>query len=212
MIALWILLAVLILLLATPLGLAASFSKDILSLSLVLGPAKIRLLPKKEKPSPAKSKESKGRDKEKKAAKETKPGKEKQKLSKDEILEILRMALKAVGRFFRKLKLDELVVHITIASADPYDTVMLYGYCNAALGALLPLLHNAFRVGREDIGAAMDFQLEKTELEAKLQATLRLGEILWIVLCAGAVFLGFYLRRKKRSKREKNNIVTEKGI
>lgn len=215
MIVLWIILVLLILLLLTPVGIAAAFAERVLSLAVKIGPARVTILPQKPK-----TEEQKAKAEEKKARKKEKPKREKKasdaqkpkaKLTKDDILSIVKLALKALGRFQRSLRIDELLLHLTVATGDPYDTVLQYGYINAALGGVLPLLHNAFKVRKESVGVAMDFQQESMTVEAKLIMTLRLGQILYIALCAGGAFLLWLYRRKRRLKHENKIMQAEKG-
>lgn len=212
MLVLWILLGLLALLLLMPVGVAAAFVGGVFSLAVKIGPARIKILPKRLKAeSEAVEEAPKKEKKPRKEKKQKDPNKPRQKLTKDDILGIVRLVLKALGRFRRSLSLDELLLHLTVATGDPYDTVMQYGYVNAALGVILPLLHNAFKVRREEISTAMDFQMEKMAVEAKLTATLRIGQILYIALCAGSALLLWLYRRKRPEKKQNKIIVSQKG-
>ena len=213
MIVLGIVLALLFLLLLTPVGVAAAFLDGVLSLAVKLGPFRLTLLPRKKKGDGGEKREKKKPKKSKKPEKsqEEKKKTSKQKLSREDITGIVKLALKALGRFRRHLSLDELMLHVTVATGDPYDTVLRYGAVNAALGAFLPLLHRAFKIRREDIGTAMDFEQEKLAVQAKLTATLRVWEILHIAFCAAGSFLLWMHRRKKRRKQEQAVNEAEKG-
>lgn len=214
MIVLWILLGLLILLLITPVGVEAVFIDGVFSLAVKIGPVRIKLLPQKAKNKASSAEEAKAAKeiRTKEAKKQKEPNKPKQKLTKEDILGIVKLALKAIGRFRRSLRLVELMLHLMVTTGDPYDTVMLYGYINAVLGVMLPLLHNAFKVCREDISTDMDFQLEKMAVEAKLTATLRIGQILYIALCAGGALLVWWYRRKRWARIQNRFIVSKKGI
>lgn len=228
MIALIIILVLLILLLSLKVGVAVSYLGGVLSLSVKAGPVKIAILPKKEKPEGEK-KEKKKKKKPEQAEGEPygeKPKKEKKKgpkLTLNDILEIAALALKAVGRFFKSLRMDHLLLHLTTAGPDPYSAVMNYGYFNAALGALLPPLRRIFKIGREDISSQVDFEADKLKIDAGTAITIRIGQILFIALCAGCAFLKWLLRRRRRikaeqraaaaeaKKQENNNTQPEKG-
>ncbi len=218
MIALIIILVLLILLLSLKVGVDVSFLGGVLSLSVKAGPVKIAILPKKEKPEGEKKEKKKKPEQPEGEAAEEKPKKEKKKgpkLMLEDILEIAKLALKALGRFFKSLRMDYLLLHLTTAGPDPYSAVMNYGYFNAALGALLPLLRRVFKIGREDISSQVDFESDKLKIDAGTAITIRIGQILFIALCAAFAFLKWLLRRRRRAKADekvaKNNTQPEKG-
>ena len=195
-----IVLAVIVLLLLTKVGVHVRYG-DELALSAKVGLLRIRILPAKEK-KPKEKKPEKKKKKEKKKKPKAAEGheKKKQKLTLEDILDIVKLGLKALGRFGRALRLDRLHLHICVAKGDPYDTVAQYGYLNAALGAGLPLLHRAFRIKDEDITTAFRFDAAETALRCEVIATFRIGAILRIVLWAGGGFLVWLIRRKRRAK------------
>lgn len=210
MIALAVILAVVVLLLILPVGGDVSFIDYAFSLSVKAGPFKIGLLPKKEKSEGEGSGKKPKKEKKKKddaqpekgeaeAEKEKKP---KQKLTFEDILGIIKLALDALGRFRRSLSIDVLMLHLTTAGPDPYSAVMNYGYFNAAIGAILPGLHRAFKVKKEDIASQVDFDADKLKVDARLVLTIRIGEILLIVFCAAFAFVKWFLHRRRRIKRE----------
>lgn len=190
-------------------GVDASYIGGELRVRLRVGLLRLQLLP-----PPAKKAAGSGQGKEKKEGK-SRPKREKKKsgmkLRAGDILDIAGIALKALGRFRRCLYLRELMLHLTVASDDPYDTAVRYGYINTALGTLLPLFRRAFRVGHEDIGVAMSFESEKMSADARLEATLRIGQILRIAICAGWAFLIWRGKIKKRTRARETELGSEKG-
>ena len=197
-----IVLAVIVLLLLTKVGVHVRYGEE-LALSAKVGLLRIRILPAKEK----KPKEKKPKQKKPKQRKEKKKPKaaeghekKKRKLALEDILDIVKLGLKALGRFGRALRLDRLHLHICVAKNDPYDTIVQYGYLNAALGTGLPLLHRAFKIRDEDITTAFRFDMAETTLRCEAIMTLRIGAILRIVLCAGGGFLVWLIRRKRRAR------------
>ena len=209
MIVLGIVLAVIVLLFLTKVGVHVRYG-DELALSAKVGLLRIKILPAKEK----KPKEKKPEKKKKKKKPKTAEGheKKKQKLTLEDILDIVKVGLKAMGRFGRALRLDRLHLHICVAKDDPYDTVAQYGYLNTALGAGLPLLHKAFKIKDEDITTAFCFDRSEMPLRCEVIATFRIGAILRIGLCAAGGFLVWLIRRKRRAraleKAEKKKIKT----
>lgn len=226
MIALGIIILILILLLILPVGADAAYIGNVFSLAVKVGPFKIGILP--AKPKDGKEKKPKKEKKTsaetdasavKKAKKEPKP---KQKLTFEDIMGIVRLGLSALGRFRRSISIDKLMLHLVTAGPDPYSAVMNHGYFNAAIGAILPLLHRAFKVRDEDIYSEIDFEADKLKIDARLVLTIRIWEILLIAFCAAFGFIKWLLRRRRRAKaearaqatNEKNtvNSSAEKGI
>ena len=194
MLALAIILLVLVLILLTPIGADVSFISGELRVCakiwcfrLTLIPARPRR-PKREKPK--KQKKHRPGD----AGKKPKP-----KLGKEDIIEIVRLGLETLGALRRRLSIDRFMLHLTVGADDPFDAVKSYGGINAAIGAALPLLHRAFNVKSEDIGTQIDFASEKMCADVQLIATFRIGQLLYIGICAAIGFIKWRGRCKKRA-------------
>lgn len=204
MTALWIILAILILLLLLPVGVDAAFLGGVFSLAVKAGPLKIRILPAKPK-KPKKKKPKKKKDKKDDSAKP------KQKLTLEDIKAIARLALKALSRLRRFLSIDVLELYLRVGGNDPYDTVRQYGAINAGLGAALPYLHGAFKIKKQDIQTAIDFSEEKLSADAHIAATYQIWEILCIAFCALGSLIVWLVRRKKRARAEAKAQGTDKN-
>lgn len=199
MTALIIILAIIILLLLLPVGVDAAFAEGVLSLKVKAGPVKVRILPAKPKKHGEKPEEKKPK---KPKRKKEKPAKPKRKLTFEDIKGIARLALRALSRLRRMLSIDVLMLHLRVGGDDPYETVVRYGTINAALGAGLPYLHRAFKIRKQDIQTAIDFAGDKTSADARFEGSYRIWEILLIAVCAGASFIVWTLRRRKRARAE----------
>ena len=197
MLALGIILVLLILLLILPVGADVSYDGE-LRVRLKIGPLKFTLIPskpKKERPPKAKKQKKPSLRKiEKQRAKK------KLKLTVQDILDLVRIGLQALGRFRRSLSIDLFRLHILVAADDPYDAVMRYGALNAGLGALSPAAHEALKFRREDVRTDVEVQGAEGSLELQIIATLQIWEILRIALCGGFSFLSWYLNLKKAEK------------
>ena len=207
MIALGIIILIIVLLLLLPVGADAAYGEGGFSLKLKVGPFRIGIIPAKPKDGEKKEKKPGKEKKTKKSASAEKSGhkageKPKQKLTFDDIMGIVRLGLQALGRFRRSISVDLLKLHITVGGDDPYDSVISYGRINTALGAALPLLHRCFKIRREDYDSRLDFESEKLKFDLRAVLSVRIGEILLIVICAGVGFLKWMLRRKRRAKAE----------
>ncbi len=207
MIALGIIIFILLIILLLPVGADAAYIDGAFTLKAKIGPIKKGLVPGTEKDGEEKAKKNKKPKKAKKKLPTTDDGtkkkpKAKLKLGFDDVMTLLRIALKALGRFRRSIKVEKLMLHLVTAGPDPYSAVMNYGYINAAIGALRPLLHKAFRIKEEDYASAIDFEADKLKIEARIVLTVRIGEILLLVLCAVFAFIKWFLSYRRRMKQQ----------
>lgn len=202
MIALLIILALLILLMLTKVGVKAAYEDSVFSLAIKIGPVFKQLLPKQDKPKKAKKpKKDKKKKPEKEEAKK-KPAKSKPKLDLDFILNLAKIGLHALNRFRISLRIDVFHLRFIMASTDPYTTATTYGYVQAAIGMLGPRIRRAFTVKDSRVEMGTDFLVEKPLFEGRLVLTIRIGRILLVVFATGFEFLRYMLRRKLRENKE----------
>lgn len=191
--ALLIIILVLSVILLIPIGVDGGYDGRSFTLYARLGLINLKVFPRKKKPKPLK------------AGKKLHPKKPKKPLpDKKEFLALLKMALKALGRFKRRLSVDYLRLHYTFASSDPFDAALGYGYSCAALGAALPLVENAFSIKERDFGCSVDFLSEKPILDFWVTTGIQIWEILYIAIAFGIDFLKHKLEQKKLSKETHN--------
>ena len=195
MLAWIIVIAVLLLILAFPVGIDAAYGADARFLKLKLGPFRRTLLPRSGK----KKRKEKNAAPKKPEQEETAP-KKKSRYSLDDILTLAEIALDAIHSFRMHLSVDRFALRWVAASGDPYDAVQQYGRVNALLGLLLGRIHNSMKIRDEDIRTELDFTRARPEIEARLIASIQIWELLLISLCAGAAGLR-WIRRKKREER-----------
>lgn len=198
MIVLLVVVAVLVLLLVVPFGVSAWYKDGEPGVAARLLCFNFKLLPRKEKEKkPKKEKKAKKGKKQK----EEKPEKEKKprpKPSPEELLQLLKLGLDALARFKRKLTINKLMLHLVIASDDPFDATMTYGLVNTALGTLEGMRGRAFRVRQCDIQTALDFDSTEPRFDAELTMTISLGRILAVVFAAGWGFMKIKMRAAKQ--------------
>ncbi len=219
LIALGIIIVILLIILLLRVGVDALFADGVFSLAIKIGPYSKKLLPasknaeEKEK-KPKKEKKKKDKPVAEKGEKKKKSGKKKFKLR--DFLDLAKIGLKTLGNFWRKISIDHLKLHFVFGGSDPYDTVIGFGRFNAALGALLPLLHKAFNIKDEDYDSRIDFESDKIQIDARVCATIRIGEILIVLLCALYALIRWYLpinrRNKATAKAEKSNVKITENI
>ncbi len=160
---------------------------------------------KPEKESKKKAKKAKKKSAEK--PKEEKPKKDKlpidiTRFSKEEMLELAKAGLGAVGKFGRKLKVDRFLLHYTAAGKDPYNTAVTFAYVNAALSSLAPICSRRFTVKDCSVWTDVDFTIDEMKLDLGLAMSIRIGQIMAIVLAVGFKMLGILKRNKARLKAE----------
>lgn len=201
MTALWIVLALLGLLILLNLlrvGVSAGYEAQALSVSARVGPLTIPVWPrppesetkkqKKEKP-PKEPKEEAGAQPEEKKLPDL-----------DTMLALAKLALKAVGSFRRKLRVELFRLVFIAGADDPYNTAMQYAYVNAALGSLRPLAERALQIKKRDVQVGTDFTADKPQIEARLTLTIRIGQIVAIGAVFGVGYFKFVLQKKKAAK------------
>jgi len=217
-----VILAVIVIILLIPIAVQVSYLSGVLLLRARVGFIRFTILPKKEKlltqkqkakkekkaAIKAAKKEAKRAEKAAKAEKEgaeDKPGK---KLKRDDILTLIKLGLKTLSSFRRHLDIDVLHLKLLIKSDDPFDCVTKYGYINAAIGSILPLLHRAFKIRDEDIQT--DFVMEEggMEIQGKFVASIQIWEALLIGISAGIGVLKWYRKFKKNNVQEIEKPVT----
>ncbi|SMC39888.1 DUF2953 domain-containing protein [Papillibacter cinnamivorans] len=161
---------------------------ETLTLRLRAGPLRFTLAPGRKKP-PAKKKEKKAVRKEEKPEAGLKDTLEKTK-------EFLPLALDTAGRFRKKLRIDLLILEITVRGADPAEAGILYGGLSALLGASLPALENAFDLRKRRIVAHLDFTPGKPSVYTHAVFSLAV----WQGLAVGFHFLMGYLKLRRARK------------
>ena len=162
------------------------------------------LPPKKEKP-----------EKKPKAKKPKKPKKPKPEKPKDErpltekvggLWSLFRdgvpIVTGAVGTLFRKLRIEELTLHLTWAAEDPADAALGYGAGEAALGAVWPLLDRAFDIRKRDVGVAVDFTRETPVIYARALLSFTIGQLVSLGVVCGFKALALFLRYRAGRKRK----------
>lgn len=173
------------------------------------------LMPLYPKPPEEEKEEKKEKEqKEEKKAAQKKPAKEKKpltlpKFSKEEMLELAKAGIGAVGKFGRKLKVDRFLLHYTAAGNDPYNTAMTFSYVNVALSSLAPMCAKRFTVKDCSVWTDIDFTKDKTEIDFGLAMSIRIGQILAIVIGVGFKVLSIMKRNKARLNAEAQRAAAE---
>ena len=188
-------LLILFLLAILPLGASVLYDEDGPRVRILAGPVKIQVFPMKKKAKKDKPK----KEAEKKPAKGAKSGaKPKSGGAWTDFLPLVRIALDLLNDFRRKLRVNELKLHLTMAGDDPCDLAVNYGRMNASLAALIAQLERFLVIKKRDVHIDCDFAADETVILARLDLTITLGRILSIAAVYGVKGLITFLNIKKQ--------------
>lgn len=188
-----------------PFGVDGGLRGKKLFFSVKVGFLNIRLLPNKEKQIMAIfSKMLKKTDKIDDFIEEDEK-KRKKGFETKQMLDIIKPALKALGRFRRKLVVDYLRIHYTVATGDPADTAIAYGIASSALGAVIPMVDSAFTIRNRDVGISADFLSDSSGFDFWLTATFQVWEIIYIAAAFGIDLLILKRKNHKAQAKERND-------
>ena len=197
-----IFLAILVLLAILPLGASVLYDADGPRVRIVAGPVKIQVFPMKKKPKKDKPKKEKPKKEQKKpaqAGEEQKPfPKPKTGGSWTDFLPLVQVVLDLLNDLRRKLRVNELKLHLTLAGDDPCDLAVNYGRMNASLAALIAQLERVLVIQKRDVHVDCDFTANETVILARLDLTITLGRILSIAVRHGVRGLMTFLKIKKQ--------------
>lgn len=214
-----IILGVLILIGMIPVGVIFRYHGDT-QLKLVIAFFRKTILPKKPKTRKQieKAKAKKAKKDAKKAAKKKKkqaqsliakppaPPKPKEPIL-DKISGLLpwaKLGVRFVGEFFhRRLCIRKLNVRAALAGGDPAKLAQNNGKAWAVIGAMIPLLEQAFTIRERHIVVYPDFVAEKTDVEAEIYVRLRVGGLVLMLLryAFRAIKLLFAAKKAKKAKK-----------
>ena len=195
-----VILAALVLIGCIPVGVDARYNADGVFLAAKLGPFRLQLLPQKPKKKPKKRKQQQKQPEKAPASSEPQEKKSNPLLSGgvDGMLQLLDLAFDTLGDLRRKLRVNELTLHVLIGGAeDPAKAAMGYGRAWAAIGAITPFLERLFVIKKRDIRPALDYTISNTQVDAHLVTTITIGRSLALALRAGIRFLKILNERKK---------------
>ena len=206
-------LGVVIVLAILPLGVSVKYNEEGPQVWIIAGPARIKVFPLKKKPPEDKTKKEK-KKKPEPAPTETKetvpapepkskakPAKDKEKGGKlTDFLPLVKVALDFLGDFRRKLRVNYLILNLTMAGGDPCDLAVNYGRANAALAGLMTQLERLFIIKKRDVRVNCDFTADATTIVARLDLTITLGRIISLLVWYGIRALRTSLKIKKQQE------------
>ena len=203
-----VILAVLVLIGCIPVGVDAAYGEGGVLLSAKIGFFRLQILPAKPKKpkKPKKAMKSKQQKPAASSAPSAAPDAPAEPAAKKKlalpgglngILRLVNLALSTLGDLRRKLRVEELTLHVTFAGDDPADAALHYGQAWAAVGALRPALDRLFVIKKRDICPILDYNREQMSVDAHLILTITIGRALALGLKAGLGFLKLLNDSKK---------------
>lgn len=204
----WITAAFLLALAILPLGIRVRYNEAGFLLRVIAGPLKITVFPRKKKPKKQKAKQKKQNaekspestdsgDNPPQSPKPLPEPKEKGG-SLTRFLPLVRLGLKFLGDFRRKLRVDNLCLRLILAGDDPCDLAVNYGRVWAAASNLLPQLERLFVIKKRDIQVECDFTAEEISVIAHVDITITLGRLLTLAVVYGIRVLFEFLSMKRK--------------
>lgn len=191
-------LAVLVLLAVLPLGVSVCYGEDGPRVRILAGPVKFQIFPLKKKEKTSEKPRKKPGKKDPAAKKTAKPApKPENGGSWKDFLPLVQIGLDFLNDFRRKLRVNELKLHMTMAADDPCDLAINYGKMNASLAALLAQLERFLVIKKRDVHIGCDFTARETLILARVDLTITLGRLLSIAVRYGVKALAAFLKIKK---------------
>lgn len=209
----WIAGAILLALAVLPQGVRIRYNDAGFVLKVIAGPLKITVIPgrkkpKKQKVKPKKQKavqtaESAGSEERPPQPPKAQPEQKERGGSLTRFLPLVKLGLKFLGDFSRKLRLDNLYLRLILAGDDPCDLAVNYGRIWAAVGNLMPQLERLFVIKKRDIQVECDFTATELCVVAHLDITITLGWLLVLALYYGIRILFEFLSIKRKGGGDK---------
>ena len=179
---------------------------------LLVGPVKIKLFPKKKKAENTTEKPSTKKDANVRSATSASDGppsgapvspnakrtKQKKEGSLMDFLPLVDIALDLLASFGSKLRVNNLLLHLTLAADDPCDLAIHYGRAQAAVAGLMARLNDCLIIKRQDVQIQCDFTAEETAVTAQLDMTITLGRLASLLVVYGFRALMNYMKIKNQ--------------
>lgn len=207
MTAIYIILGILLALLLLSLlrlGVRAEFTGSLAEtrVTVIAGPARIRLLPGSDRPEKP-EKEGRKREKSGEKAKKNGEGKKKLRLTGEDIKTALPALWECLKGGLRKtrqrLRLDPLHLSAALPGADdPAGAAELYGYVNAGMWTVMPQLERLVRIPEPRLHVEVDFDAAELRLTGEVGVTLQIRDLLAIGFAFARLVLRWYMAMRRR--------------
>ncbi|MBQ4641276.1 MAG: DUF2953 domain-containing protein [Oscillospiraceae bacterium] len=177
-----------------PLGVKAIYRDNGIGVWILAGPVSVKVYPDSGKKK-EKNTENKPKSKKKTGAEDEKTGG-----SLKDFEPLLRTVLAFVGDFRRKLKVKRLELQLVLAGEDPCNLAVAYGRAWAAVGNILPQMERIFVFKKRDVDVGCDFTSENTRIYVRVDLTIALGRLLYLLVKYGLRAFKEYQQIKTQRK------------
>ena len=179
-----------------------------LSVTVLVGFFKIRVLPpkaKKEKPPKGRTRKQPPSvaEKHKKRPKEGQPG------TLSRLMKLLPVIGQACGALKRKIRIDDLELNLIWGGSDPAAIALGYGQANAVLGILWPMFDHNFKVKRHSFQLGMDYARTQPAVELQAAVTFTVGQIVTLGVHYGAKALITWIKSGKTARKKQEALSHE---
>lgn len=178
-----------------PVGGEGEYSEDGFWLKIFFGPISIQAIPAKDMNQNKKAHKSK----------ESKTDGFKKGGDAGMIMDMLPTALSAASAIKSRLTVNKLVIHFVSASEDPCKAAMNFGYASAAIGMILPVFENNFKVKERSLTADVSFSDKKPSVYVDVKISMIVGQLLYIGIKYGLELLKIYNEHSKNTERKAVN-------
>lgn len=194
-------LGILLLLGDIPLGVFVRYDSGGPLVRIVAGVLRFTVIPlqKKKKKAPKEKKEQPPTE-EKKVPPKPAEEPEKKGGSLRDFYPLIQVGTRFLNQFRRKLRVDDLVLKLTLGGDDPCDLALNYGRAWAALGNLVPVLERFFHIHKRNFEVQCDFTAEETLIEVQAKLTMPLWQLTELGIVYGYLFIKELLILKKKRK------------
>lgn len=201
MTVLWCILGAIVLLVVIVLSLRVGVTvtmQEALTVTARIGPKTIVVYPASPKKTTAKKK------KEAAAPKAEKKPKSKPDLTSQEIRGAIRAAWSALERVLRRsgkrIRINPCQVSIIVGGPQPDRVAELYGQVSAAVWTVMPRLEQLIHIHDPYIHLDADFNAPAVNVEGRVGAYLRIGDLIAIAFAAAIPLLKWYIPFSRRQK------------
>ena len=115
------------------------------------------------------------------------------------VMEYWREIFDIIGKVLTSPTLDDLQLEIRIGG-DPEKCAMTYGKICAAVGAVLPVVENTFRIRKRRIELYPCFDREDLQIAADVSITIQIYEIMALVVALLGLGLKIFLKARNNKK------------
>lgn len=178
-----------------PLGVTVRYQQDGCRVWLRIGPVRIPVYPAKKGPE----KKEEEPQREQKAA-PARRGDHPSGGSWKDFLPLVQVLLDLLKDLKRKIRVNDLQLHVTMAGEDPCDLAVNYGRMNAAVAAILAQLAHWLDIRKQSVWLRCDFDAEQTVADARLDATISTARLLALAVRYGVRALKTFRFIKKQQE------------